>query len=315
LRTAWRLVSAQSSASSGLARDLLQTASVSRFARSLTALSAVAVAAASCQEHAPPGVAEMQGDSTGAVPLWVTFRRDPKCEAAADCGWLLRELNRHEAEICVDAIDLDGAGLSEAMIPGVLGAPDGTVVLSGERRNSSFVARQVFRGLPGAQWSPADLFVQVAARPVCESGACESGLVALNTDIDVLAPVVQLSAAEAPWLQTSWLEDRVQRRSAVLAGRLLGDPGERIQRFEASQAFVPLPDRVGPCARPRLHGCAPGTVAVFGRDVDRCVIQTGCARPRSCRDLPPVCDQGYALRSWHEQPGCRAYACDAAFLP
>src|SRR5208283_3984037 len=165
--------------------------------------------------------------STPTLELWVTLRRDPKCEAAPGCGWLLRELNRHDEEIRVEAIDLGRTGVTQAMAPVVLDAPDGDVVLSGERQSSAFVASHAFRALPAAPWSPADVFVQVATQPACDAGVCRPRLVVLNTDVEVLVPTIQLSAAEAPWLDTAWLEDRVLHRSAVLAGQLLGEPADR----------------------------------------------------------------------------------------
>jgi len=141
-------------------------------------------------------------------------------------------------------------------------------------------------------------------------------VIVLNTDVDVLVPTIRLTAAEVPWLDDAWLADRVLRRAAVIAGRFVGVPGEGgIRRFEVSQAFVPLPDRAGPCPRIRMRGCAPGMEESLTRDADRCQIADACVRDRACRELPPTCAPGYLLRSWRAHQACRTYACDPAFLP
>lgn len=293
--------------------------------RALPLLSASAmVAVVACHGDGRPagGVAAMQAvDSEGGTAeVWVSAARDPAPCPAPDCGWLLHLVNLHAADVHVDALDLSVAGLDEADRATVLDAPDGALVLAGEQQGPAFVVRRAFRALP-VEGAPAEeAFVQLVQRPDarCATPACEpSHAVQLNVGLDVPLPALDLSPAEVPHLDHAWLASRVFERGAVLAGTFTGVPGGRgIARFEATQVFVPLPDRIAPCPAPRARRCPRGTVETRARDADRCLVSLACQAPSRCIASPPDCAPGYALRTWRARTGaCADFACDPGFLP
>jgi hypothetical protein len=257
-----------------------------RLALFVAAVASIVVGA--CHRE-PLGVTEKQAEPPEAT--WATLRPDAS-------GWTVHAVNRHEPETHVDGIDM-GA------IPDVA-TSDGQLLVHGGLRGSVFVVDAAYRALSSTVPMPDEVFVQLG----------EGVPSVLNVAVTVTVPRVDLSRAEPPGIDRAWLENRVHERGAVLAGHFVGEPGDRgILRFEATQVYVPLPDRAASCAR-RVTHCPRGKVPAYERDTDRCLVFRRCVVPSGCPAAPPSCDPGFALRSWPSPPyACRSYACDPAFLP
>jgi hypothetical protein len=156
----------------------------------------------------------------------------------------------------------------------------------------------------------------VASEGSARDRSIEPGLVTeLNTDASAKVPKFDFSFVDTPWLDQVWLRSVISDRGAIVAGRFMGEPGNRgILRFEVDQVFVPLAS-VGSCPPVEATICPRRTVATFVRDADRCLAPTGCRKEGDCLRESPECAPGYVLRSWRTGPGgCFAYACDPAFL-
>jgi hypothetical protein len=299
------------------------------------ACATVVVVLEACRDdhHPPPtrGVTEMQAETPDGAPaeVWVAPERDKRpCPApvdlttgAPDCGWLLHVVNEHGTDAHVDRIDLDVAGLDEADRAAVLDAPEGTIILQGTAEGSAFVVRRAFRALPIEMTPAEEVFLQIRRRLdiQCATPTCSeaSRAVELNVGLEVPLPALDLSPAEVPLLDHTWLTAQVRERGAVLSGTFTGVPGERgIARFVANQVYVPLPDRLAPCPAPEGRQCGRGEVEVYTRDADRCILSLGCASPSQCTGRLPDCSPGYVLRTWRGSAGaCPEFACDPAFLP
>jgi hypothetical protein len=295
----------------------------------LCIVAGLAVASCKDSEHRPPGMAEMQTPSPGPAPrdlgnreVWVTVRRDlAPCSTTPRCGWFARSVNEHDPGTHVDGIDLTRAGIAPGTPEaGVLDAPDGEVVIRGTRSPEGiFVATGVWRGLPGNTWFPGDVFVQIdpAGATACAGGPCgHEQTRELNIGIDITVPTVDFARATDPGVDAAWLEDRVYRRGAVVSGRfIMGEQARGVSKLQASEVFVPLPDRVGPCPESAMS-CEPGTVAGYQRNPDRCLVAGECVTVHECPGNPPSCARGYVSRTWlSTRNACPAFACDPWFLP
>src|SRR5271165_3557591 len=81
------------------------------------------------------GVTSMQG---GNPESFVTLRREPGPCDGGPCGWLLRAVNRHDAEMRVDRIDGSDAAALEA--------EDGQLILRGALRDRAWLEGRVSDG-------------------------------------------------------------------------------------------------------------------------------------------------------------------------
>ena len=290
------------------------------------------LAVASCKDsgHQGLGMAEMQTPSRGPAPrdlgnreVWVTLQRDlASCSTAPRCGWTAHAVNEHDPGTHVDGIDLTRAGIAAGTPEaGVLDAPDGEVVIHGTRSPEGiFVATEVWRGLPGNAWSPGDVFVQVdrSGATACGGGPCgHESTRELNVGVDIAVPTVDFARSTDPGVDRAWIEDRVYQRGAVIAGRfIMNEQARGISRLDASEVFVPLPDRVGPCSESAVS-CGPGTVVGYQRNRDRCLVAGECVTVHGdCPGNAPSCARGYVARTWlSRRSACPAFACDPWFLP
>jgi hypothetical protein len=171
-----------------------------------------------------------------------------------------------------------------------------------DRRGATFIASEAWRGLPDVE-SPA-------TDPVVAIQTVDGALVAhpLNESSETVLGTLSVSGFAPPLVETTWLTSRVLAGGALVAGEVHGTT------LEASQVFVRLPDRVGPCSDVLPH-CEGDEVPTFERDQDLCLVSTGCVVPRACPMYRPECAPGYVLAAWPSQPGgCLSFACDAAFL-
>jgi len=290
--------------------------------------------AAACAASDGPANPDTTGESADELsvtsPTFVTLRADlRRCIAPACGGYFVRDVNRQSAERYVSGLDFTESPLPPDAIDDVRSAPANELVLRGhlglmERRfhTRAFVVLDAFRGMPGVTLREDDAFYQAHARkpPIaCFVAPCPNEIASLlNTSREEAFDRVSVDRAALPWVDRAWLASRVERHEAVVAGAL--EQGERFaggfeQVLKASQVFVHLPDRIGPCvARPTLR-CAEGTIAVHERTEDRCIVQVACVRPGVCPLYVPSCPSGYTLTSWTAPPsGCPAFACDPTFV-
>ena len=259
---------------------------------------------------------------------FVTLRADMRRCAAPLCGgYFVREVNRKDAERYVSRLDFDTSMPAEA-IEDVRSAPATELVLRGHlgRQDSrfhtpSFVVIEAFRGMPGVTPGEDAAFYQVHARkpPIdCFVAPCPNEIAQLlNTSMQAEFDRVSVDRAALLWVDKGWLTSRIEARGAIAAGAL-GEgahyPGGFEQVLEASQVFLRLPERVGPCPLRATLSCAEGTVAVDERTEERCLTQVACVKQGICPLFDPACAPGYTLTSWPSAPnGCPAFACDPLF--
>ncbi len=244
-----------------------------------------------------------------AHAVYVTVQAEfDQCRPIASCGlaWV-RAIGSDERPWLVM---LDETGLARAAVEQMNGAQDGALVLRGvlggddrdRVRIRSFAVLDAWRGMPGVDALPESAYVRVEMH--------DGRLVARFLDSERWHPIRSVSVADAalPFVSRDWLESRVLSRYALVAGTFDG------QTLAANQVFVHLPDTWGPCPGLGIR-CEPGTVATYERDVNRCVLPTGCVPRGPCPLLIPACAAGYTRASWSSQPnGCQAFACDPSFI-
>jgi hypothetical protein len=259
---------------------------------------------------------------------FVTLRLDLRRCAKPLCGgYFVRDVNQGAAERYVSRLDFD-TSLPAEVIDDVRSAPASELVLRGhlgpeETRfhTRPFVVSEAFRGMPGVTPLADAAFYQVHARkpPIeCFVGPCPNEIAqTLNTSMTEEFDSVSVDSASLLWVDKGWLASRVEAHGAVVAGTLRQGahlPGGFEEVLDASQVYVRLPERKGPCPVSPTQSCADGTVAVQERDADRCIMQVGCVKPGVCPLFEPLCASGYTLSSWASAPdACPAFACDPSF--
>ena len=295
-------------------------------ARPVCALLFVGATACAASDGSDPGSVGEGVDelSTAFVTLRADMRRcaDPLCG-----GYFVRDVNRRSVEHYVSRLDFDTSVPAE-VIEDVRSAPATELVLRGhvgpqETRfhTRPFVVSEAFRGMPGVTPREDAAFYQVHARkpPIdCFVAPCPNEIAhTLNTSVTAEFDRVSVDATALLWVDKGWLASRVEAHGAVVAGTLVQGaqfPGGFEEVLDASQVYVRLPERVGPCPVSPTQSCADGTVSVQERDADRCIMQVGCVKPGICPLFEPLCASGYTLSSWASAPdACAAFACDPSF--
>ncbi len=272
------------------------------------------------------------GDELSATSrTFVTVRHDTrKCLSPMCGGYYVADVNRVSVnEKYVSALDFSPAAavLDEGSIAKVLEAADGEVVLLGKLgpleprfQTRTFLVSDAWRGLPGVKPAAGDVFYSATVLTVqCKAAPCPT-LSAKKLNATATIPLQGLSVARAtrPLVDTAWLAARVESHGALVAARVVRGtvyPAGPEQRLDASQVFVQLPERVGPCPQLPLHQCPAGQTHAGARTADRCVLYKACVTPMLCTQNVPVCAEGYTLISWAGGPGaCTTYACDPTFV-
>lgn len=291
-------------------------------------LFAGATACTSSDGSTDPG--ESADELSSSAPAFVTLRPDPRTCGAPLCGgYFVRAVNRPRIEHYVSGLDLAESGLPADALEDIRSAPLNELVLSGHLgaldqryRTRKFVVQDAYRGMPGVTPREGAAFYQVHARnpPIlCLVAPCPNEIASLlNTGTEEAFDRISVNPAALSWVDKGWLGSRVEKHDAVVAGMFVqGDrfPGGYEHVLEASQVFVRLPDRIGPCPERPAMLCSPGASAVYQRTVDRCIEQVGCVPPKVCMQYIPECQPGYTLMSWAALPdGCPSYACDPSFI-
>ena len=289
------------------------------------------VSAAGCAASdgpSEPGTATEPVDEQSVT--FVTLRADLRRCAAPQCGgYFVRDINSTHAERYVSGLAFAESRLPPDAIDDVRSAPASELVLRGylgpqEPRTQTrpFVVLEAFRGMPSVTPREGAAFYMVHPRkpPIaCFVAPCPNEIAALlNTSAEVGFDRVAVDLAALPWVDRGWLASRVEAHGAIVAGTFEKGalfPGGYEDVLQATQVFVRLPERVGPCPTVPAWLCTDGSVAAFERTDDRCVVQVGCVRPGVCPLFAPACASGYTLTSWTAPPnGCPAFACDPTFI-
>lgn len=262
---------------------------------------------------------------------YVVYRRDQRrCPSPLCGGYFVHDVNRVTLrEEYVSGLDLGATGLSEEARAAVEAAGDGEVVLRGKLgpvepqfRTRAFVASEAWQGLPGVTVAEGATFYRVAAASIqCVVAPCPSMRARkLNSTATALLTQVDVADAARWHVQESWLASRLSSRDGIAAGVVetrpstVGPAQESV--LDASQVFVRLPERHGPCPQLPQVQCTGGKVGSLSRTPDRCLVQTACVTPGICPPVVVSCDAGYHAVMWRGgTSGCLQWACDPDALP
>lgn len=265
------------------------------------------------------------------VNSYVTLRRDMRrCMAPLCGGYYAQDLNRvNPYERYVSSLDFTQANLGDAEQGMVLSAGDGEVILRGrlgpqesQFKTRTFIVLEAWRGMPGVTaaagelvWRVTPLEIQCFAAP-CASHQLRKVNYALTRQVHGLQ--VHRAAAASPLVDQNWLTARVDRHDALIASALKDGAqyaAGKEKLADASQVFIRLPNRNGPCPLMRLAMCEPGKVHSFSRSDELCLMPQGCVTPGVCVAMVPTCPDGYSLATWSGgEHACPQHACDPAFL-
>ncbi len=250
---------------------------------------------------------------------YVTIRKDQRRCASPMCGgWFVKDVNRNGNEQYVAALNFAPAHLDDATVELAQG-PD--VVLQGRLEKTrtayyNFRIFNAFRGLPGKSPQTGDTFYRVAQANVqCVRAPCPSlQATKLNNGTQTYFMAADLSRASVGQLDQNWLNDRIETKGALVAGRFtqvnrVGVGQETI--LDAADVYVKLPELPGPCPQYKLAACSPGYVHGFTRNVDRCIVPTGCVIAPRCAQIRPGCATDYTAVTWAGP--CPQWACDPTF--
>jgi hypothetical protein len=201
-------------------------------------------------------------------------------------GWSAEDRRRLIGDVEDDAL----------VVKGTLGPRDA----NGTR---ALVVAVAYRGMPGVRaaethefftmnWGDGEDYYDAEKVNTSWTGPCDG---------------VSLEAIRVPLLDPTWLGGRALH-GAIVAGRMEN------RWMGASQVFVRLPDRVGPCPYLETPKCDEGQVIAYTRTAQRCLVPTRCVTPAICPLYVPTCSPGYRRVSWMSGAACSAHACDPAFV-
>jgi len=257
---------------------------------------------------------------------FVTLRHDQrKCMSPLCGGYFVQDVNGGTAERYVSGLDFSRADLDDDSIARVQAAPAEELVLRGKLgpaewnyNTRTFLVYEAYRGMPGMRPVSGEAFYKVQDRDPqirCFMAPCPN-LVALtlNTSTQTIFDSTDVMRASAPHVDQNWLAERLHGRNAIAAGVIRDGtlfPGGYEKVLDASQVYVRLPERIGPCPMMPIPNCDPLT-ATFTRSADRCLVFDACADHSNCPSLQPaICAEGYELQGWPTNTvACIAFACD-----
>lgn len=294
---------------------------------SLAFLGCAAESVTSEEESAATSDDELSAVSQSYVVLRPDYR---KCMSPLCGGYYVRDANRpYGKEVYVSGLDLSLSGLGDTDAAKVTGAPASELVLRGKLgpiekkfKTRAFMVTEAYRGMPGVTVASGDLFYKAHDRDpqiTCITAPCNNEVgQKLNFKPELEFTSLSVDAAAKPFVDEAWLAGRVLRHGAVVAAKLHDGaklPGGYEKVLEASQVFLRIPNKTGPCPMFPIKMCPEPQVNTFNRSADGCMIPTGCATPGICPMYMPACEPGYTLAAWTSQPSaCQSYACDPAFL-
>jgi hypothetical protein len=274
-----------------------------------------------------------QGELGTSTRSFVVMRRDMRrCVAPLCGGYWVHDVNRATVrEQYVSGLDFSQSNLPmEEQQALVTGAPDFEVVLYGKlgrletRFNTRpFVVTNAWRGMPGVKFTEGangDTFYrEQPANIQCFAAPCASlKATKLHTSGQILHHDLDVAPASLTGVDQDWVTFKVTDRDALVAGRFVDGAtvnGTREKVLRASQVFVKLPERINPCGRPYITQCEEGQVNTWTRDINHCMVPTGCGGGGACIQVVPSCAEGYTLISWTGgRFACTQHACDPSWL-
>jgi hypothetical protein len=316
------------------------TALASSSLSSLFSLAAAAMLALplGCAAEVAPASDTAEGESTTAdeglsatkVSYVVLRHDDRKCMSPLCGGFWIRDANRPtQKETYVSALDLSQSGLGDGDAAKVTGAPATELVLAGklgpvEKAHGTrpFVVTEAYRGMPGVVAASGETFYQAHDRTPaiqCFAAPCNNEIAEkLNFSSSFAFTTLSVARAAKPFVDQTWLARSVLTRDAIVSatthnGAKMAAGYEKV--VDASQVFVRIPNKIGPCPLFPIAKCPDPRVNVWSRNADLCEVPAGCAQPGICPMFMPACPEGYTLSSWTTSPSaCNAYACDPSFL-
>jgi len=295
------------------------------FALSMTTL----ISVVSCGGSAPsePAVDATEDGISATTAAFVTLTRDTRrCVSPLCGGYYLTDVNTTREPRYVSGLDFSQSNLDQAT---VLETPFEELVLFGvlgprETRFNTrpLIVQEAYRGLPGMVRRATDRFYTVAVNNppiVCITAPCNnaSGQQVNRRIAPVSLTGVDVTEALAPMVDGAWVNARIERDGALVAGRVVNGasfPGGRARILNASQVFIRLPFEAAACPLVRFPPCAEPLVRTYQRNDDRCVLPSECVEGGACILSVPSCAEGYTLSSYTAGMfACASYVCDPTF--
>jgi hypothetical protein len=278
------------------------------FGTCLSALVATLGCASASDQTATDDIEALSAHGTS----YVSIRRDYRDCSAPHCGgYFVHDLNRRTEDKYVASLDVSALGWSvedrERMIGG---AEDDAVVVKATlgppdpaNATRALLVLEAYRGMPGVHAAEMHAYYTMGWE---EGPAYEAYKV--NTAWSGPCDSVGIEAITPPLLDRTWLGDRALH-GAIVAGHM------KSRTMDASQVFVRLPDRVGPCPYFYEPKCDEGQVISYTRTAQRCLVPAKCVTPAICPLYVPQCAPGYRHTSWmNPSTACATHACDPAFV-
>ncbi len=236
------------------------------------------------------------------------------CPPAGCDMWWVHEVNHpDEHEVFVGKLDFSESGLEPSDVALVRDAPTDELLVEGQLAPMGTDGRELrvfaaHRGMPDLARDDAASFFLVA-----DSSRGEPEIARLLNHGEQ-EPFTTFSLAQVDHrVQTDWLVHRLRDGGAVARGAI-AQAADGAHELDASQVYLRLPERIGPCPELPLPICPQGTVATFTRTVDRCLAFAGCVQPVICPFLLPMCAPAYDKIAWRAPPSaCEASVCDPAW--
>jgi hypothetical protein len=248
---------------------------------------------------------------TAKAPSYVSVRRDERmCPAPLCGGYFIHDLNRMTPDQYVSSLDVSALGWSDDDRARMIGDfEDDALVLKGtlgprdESGQRALLVTEAYRGMPGVRADATHAFYTMSYEDDEDYYDADK----LNTSWSGPCDAVGLDAVQAPLLDRTWLGDKALH-GAIVAGNMDN------RRMSASQVFVRLPDRAGPCPYFLVPKCEEGQVLAYTRTAQRCLVPSQCVTPAICPLFVPTCASGYRRVSWMSPSACSAHACDPTFV-
>ena len=263
------------------------------------------------EEYTPEPALEVESDITAGSLAYVTLRRDyRKCMAPVCGGYWVKDVNRNKEERYVSGLEFGLSGLDEELVAMVLEAPAEELVLRGMLgpKDPQFGTRAMnvldaYRGLPGVSPIEGDLFFKAEDRdpPIqCFAAPCPNEVASLlNSGRKYAFDGYQVALAAKPHVDQAWLVDRIHHHDAIAAALFVyGEeyPAGNEVLLDASQVYVNVADRSGPCTEYPLAKCPEGMEWSFERDEDLCLHPNACVETEGCPSLVPAAVRGRLRR-------------------
>jgi hypothetical protein len=278
-----------------------------------TCLSAV-IAALGCASASDQVAVASDGEDalSAKTASYVSVRRDVRlCPAPLCGGYFIHELNRETADRYVSSLDVSALGWTDDDRQRLIGDfEDNALVVRGTlgpanpHGTRALLVTEAYRGMPGVRAAETHDFYTMS----WEDDESYYDADKINTSWSGPCDAVGIDSINVPLLDRTWLGDRALH-GAIVAGHM------DVRTMGASQVFVRLPDRAGPCPYLYVPKCDEGQVLAYTRTAQRCLVPAKCVTPAICPLYVPNCESGYRRASWMSPTtACMTHACDPSFV-